>query len=292
MSAFSEIQGFMSRAQKLPAPRPPFFTDNLRIHFRIALALFDTIFSLVWILNPSLWSRRRSAWVSVLRRDEEICKQIRNFPMLGDGWHRKKIFWRIFHLILTQSASVYARKNASTIWCTPSNIYPWKYDKIKFPKSLFPTHSTLPFSMSAGFEYAAQQQNHSKYVIIVQNIISICILWEKIIFRHGHSMGNRSTFNNKVNYVLQRGKSLRSCVKTIWRWIFIVLTLRNFNLHSYMFGGEMKLNCGRRVHLSLSFMGMMESVCVGIRFRWWQLLLGQKHSNSSQTAHFLTHSEK
>lgn len=76
--------------------------------------------------------------------------------------------------------------------------------KLNFPKAFSLSHPTLPFSVSASFEYAAQQQNHSKYVIIVQNIISICILWEKIIFRHRHSMGNRSTFNNKVNYVLQR----------------------------------------------------------------------------------------
>lgn len=140
----------------------------------------------------------------------------------------KKICWRIFHLILTQSPSVYARKNASTIWCTPppSNIYPWKYDKIKFPRSLF---SLTPPAASS--EYTAQQQNHSKYVIIVQNIISICILWEKIIFRHRHSMGNRSTFNNKVNYVLQtacwEGKVFvhvwkrsgwGACIKTYFNW--------------------------------------------------------------------------
>jgi hypothetical protein len=35
-------------------------------------------------------------------------------------------------------------------------------------------------------------------------VISICILWQKIIFRHRemNSIENKSTFNDKVNYVL------------------------------------------------------------------------------------------
>jgi hypothetical protein len=106
--------------------------------------------------------------------------------------------WNCFPIEILSHSSLY-----------PHSLRFWGKSAYNTPRSFSPHHETFNientiklnfpklFPLAFLFHTASskkQQQNHIKYVIIVENIISICILWQKIIFRRR----GKTKFNGKT----------------------------------------------------------------------------------------------
>lgn len=179
-----------------------FFTGNLHIHFIHFSPHPTRSISIQRAMENFFFPRKSSASVgadSVLRQTERFVNTF--FVCGGVQKSTENCFpngigclppttppTHSLACLLTRASS----KNPNTIWCTSS--LKWKCDKIKFSRKACACSRTSSSTTT---------KSYHKYVIIVHNIISICILWRKIIFRlcGMNSMGNKGTFNNKVNYV-------------------------------------------------------------------------------------------